>query len=126
MKILLYASLFSIFLTTAVAKRAAPRAATPVTHDGTVYSAPHGAGQIGLVQARDASTKAVLWEQVIYKIEHDPDLERDVQWVFIADLKIEGRLLIITDERNRRYSLDLKTRKVSKLKQADKPDPPAA
>lgn len=116
---------FSICFTTALAKRSAPVQVDPVTHEGIEYSAPRDAGSIGQVQARDAGSKKVLWEQVIYQISYDPDLERDVQWVFISDLKIEGDFLIITDERKRCYSLNLKTRKVGK-KVAIKPVQAAA
>jgi len=116
---------FSICITTALAKRLAPVQVAPVTHEGIEYSAPRDASSIGQVQARDAASKKVLWEQVIYQIAYDPDLERDVQWVFISDLKIEGDFLIITDERKRCYSLNLKTRKVGK-KVAIKPEQAAA
>ena len=54
----------------------------------------------------------MLWEKVIYQIAYNEDLERDVQWIFIADLEIRKGNLIITDEHKRRYSLNLKTNEV--------------
>lgn len=110
------AAVFSIAcMTLATAKRAAPVEVAPVSRDGIEYCAPRSAGKIGQVQARDAESKKVLWEATIYEIEYDPDLEKDVQWVFISGLNIEGESLIITDERNKRYALDLKTREMREL-----------
>lgn len=111
-----FTALFSVAcMTLATAKRAAPEKVAPVSRDGIEYCAPRSADKVGRVQARDAESKKVLWEATIYEIEYDPDLEKDVQWIFISGPNIEGESLIITDERNKRYALDLKTREVHEL-----------
>jgi hypothetical protein len=46
--------------------------------------------------------------------------EADVQWVFIASMILKDDTLILTDERARRFVLDLKTKKVIKLKDNEK------
>ncbi len=102
----------------AVAKRIAPKDVAPVARDGVEYSAPSGVSNMGMVRAREGAGGKVLWEQKIYEVEIDPKLERDVQWVFISDLKLHGGLLIITDERQRHFSLDLETREVRQIRDA--------
>lgn len=99
----------------ALAKRIAPKEVPPVVHAGIEYSVPLGADKLGIVRAREEAGGKVLWEQKIYEVEFNPKLERDVQWVFISDLKMEGKSLIITDERNRRYALNPETREVRPL-----------
>ena len=111
----LTALLFGVFITTALAKRIAPREVAPVSHEGIEYYAPLDVNMIGRIQARDPATKKVLWEQVIFKITYDSELERDVQWVFISNLRIDDGMLIITDERNRRYSMNPETREVRRI-----------
>ena len=103
---------FGICLSVASAKRIAPKKVPPVTHEGIEYHAPLDVANIGRIQARDPESKKGLWEKVIYQIAYNEDLERDVQWIFIADLEIRKGNLIITDEHKRRYSLNLKTNEV--------------
>ena len=43
-----------------------------------------------------------------------PWLEEDVQWVFISDLKLDEDSLLVRDEKNRCYSIQLNTRRVRK------------
>jgi hypothetical protein len=68
---------------------------------------------MGFVVALDAATKKELWRAQIYQVVKDPDLEGDVQDVFITKLAKDGGALIVTDERNRTYRLDLTTKKVT-------------
>ena len=97
----------------AYTKRAAPNPVKPLVHDGVEYSAPMGVEKMGVIEARDAKSKALLWAQKIYRIKYNPDLERDVQWVFIKEIEIEDESLIVINERGQKYALDLKTRKVT-------------
>ena len=68
----------------------------------------------GHLNAFDAASGASLWLLRVYAIDYDPDLEEDVQDVFIETLRAGrgGRTLEITDERGRRYTLDLASRAV--------------
>ena len=97
------------------AKRAGPKPVTPVVHDGVKYLAPNDNGCEGRVEARKADTDEKLWDAVIYTVKIDPNLEQDVQWVFITALKIDGDKLHVTNEKKEQYILDLKTRKVEKV-----------
>ena len=40
--------------------------------------------------------------------------EEDNQWVFISDLKFAGNSLLVRDEKNRCYSIELNTKHVKK------------
>ena len=109
------ALVLSVFaLPSAEAKRAAPKPVAPVVANGVAYSAPHAA--MGVVVATDVATRKELWRETVYTIRIDPELERDVQDVFITALSVEGGVLIIENERGERYALDLATRRVTKRK----------
>ena len=71
---------------------------------------------MGFVVATDARSRKELWRERIYTVRVNPELERDVQDVFITSLAVENGTLIITNERGDTYALDLATRKVTKRK----------
>ena len=88
----------------------------PVVHDGVKYLAPNANGREGKVEARSEKTGEKLWDAVIYTVTIDPNLEQDVQWVFITELAVRDGKLLVTNEKGERYVVDLKTRKVEKVK----------
>ena len=45
----------------------------------------------------------------------DPNLEEDVQWVFIESLSIRDNTLIVASERKDAYEIDLKTKAITQL-----------
>src|SRR4051794_18266161 len=89
------------------AKRSAPADVPPVVSDGIEYSAPHD--PIGWVIATDVKTRREIYRRRIYQIPIKPDLERDVQDVFITALEVKRNFLIVTNERGAMYALDLST-----------------
>ena len=94
----------------AEAKRGAPAGVLPVKVGNIEYSAPHRNGtqkQMGFIEARDSRSGKLIWSRQIYAVKYDPDLEGDVQDVFIKRITVEGSNLIITNERNSKYQLDL-------------------
>jgi len=101
-------------------KRSAPAPVDPVVHEGVRYEAlqwgkARNLGQNGgYVSAHDATFGKELWLQKVYDVTYDGDMEDDKRDVFITSLAISGNCLIVEDERGEHYSLDLKTRKVSK------------
>jgi hypothetical protein len=105
------------------AKRASPKPVPPVVHDGVKYVAPNANGREGKIEARSESTGKKLWDVVIYTIKIDPNLEQDVQWVFITKLAIRDNTIIVTNEKNEQFTLDLKTKKVEKLKKNERKRP---
>ena len=102
-----------------VAKRAVPSKVTPVQVGSIEYSAPHRNGsnkQMGFIEARDLKSGELLWIRQIYVVKYDPDLEGDVQDVYIKNIKVKGNSLIISNERKSEYQLNLKTLQVKMLK----------
>ena len=100
--------------TSAEAKRVAPTPVRPVTIGLIAYSAPHTHGRV--VVATDTHSKKELWRQRIYPVFINPFKERDVQEVYIVSLiQRGGHALTITNESGRRFTLNLNTRKVTKV-----------
>jgi hypothetical protein len=103
----------------AEAKRGAPAEVLPVTVGNIKYSAPHRNGthkQMGFIEARAPKSGELIWSRQIYAVKYDPDLEGDVQDVFMKSITVEGNHLIITNERNSKYQLDLNCLEVKVIK----------
>ena len=101
------------------AKRGAPAEVLPVTVGNIKYSVPHRNGmqkQMGFIEARDVKSGKLIWSRQIYAVKYDPDMEGDVQDVFIKSINVEGNSLIITNERNSKYQLDLNSLEVKVIK----------
>ena len=98
------------------AKRAGPKPVAPVVHNGVKYVAPNESGRQGKVEARNEETGEKLWDVVVYTVKIDPNLEEDIQWVFITGLAVRGNALLVTNEKNEHFTVDLKTKKVEKVK----------
>ena len=97
------------------AKRGGPKPVAPVVRSGVKYVAPNGNGRTGRVEARNEQTGEKLWDAVIYTVKIDPNIEEDVQWVFITGLAVRDNALLVTNEKNELFTLDLKTKKVAKV-----------
>ncbi len=100
------------------AKRAAPKAIPDIVADGVRFSASHWreSGRSrngGSVRAYSARSGELLWEKRVYEVPEDTNLEADVQQVHISALALNGGYLEITDERGRRYRLDILTREIT-------------
>ena len=112
----------------ALAKRGDPKQIAPVVSGGVKYIAPdvmpnylsiYGASKCfrsgGCVEARDRKTGKLLWQVEVYQTIYDPNVEMDVQSVYINLLKIDRDKLIVKNERGERYAVDLKSHTVKKL-----------
>src|SRR5262245_7707920 len=93
----------------AFAKRIAPVNVDPVMYEGIRYVAPNDDGRRGYIEAWNVATNKKLWELTIFSNRIDPNLEQDVQWVFIKALNIHDGRLIATSERGETYQVDLET-----------------
>lgn len=100
------------------AKRPQAAKVEPVINKGIRFAAPNDDGRRGYIQAWDTKTNKPLWDLTIYRVSINPFMEEDVQWVFIKRLSLADNRLIVVDERDRAYGVDLKTRMVKKLKLA--------
>lgn len=102
------------FLTVnAAAKRVPPKPVSPVTSGGVRYSA-EGDGRDQYVVAVDATSGNELWKVKVFHNRVKFWVEEDVQWVFITNLKLAYKLLLVRDERSRCYAVDLTKKRVNK------------
>jgi len=105
------------------AKRVGPKAVAPVTVGGIRYEVlpwgkKRGLGQNGGYLATfDAKTGAELGIIKVYDVKYDLKLEADVQDIFITRLDLVDGGLAVTDERGRKYLVDVATRSVRAVPQ---------
>lgn len=95
------------------AKRIAPVKVEPVIYEGIRYVAPNDDGRCGYIEAWNVGTNKKLWGLTIFTNRIDPNLEEDVQWVFINRLTIKDGMLMVTSESGRTYQVDLKTEAIT-------------
>ena len=71
--------------------------------------------QRGVVAAFAADSEERLWAQLVYTTSVDPKWEKDVQDVFITELRLEDdeTKLVVVNERKQTFVIDLETRQVS-------------
>ena len=97
----------------ASAKRIAPVKVNPVIYEGVRYVAPNDDGRRGYIEAWNVGTNKKLWELTIFTNGIDPNLEEDVQWVFIKALNIQDGRLMVTSERGKTYQVDVNTKAIT-------------
>ncbi|MES1172327.1 MAG: hypothetical protein ABUL77_03735 [Bacteroidota bacterium] len=100
-------------------KRLGPEEVPPVTIGQTRFEVVHWGRQRGLGQnggyiaAIDVPSGKELWTLKVYEVKYDPDMEEDVQDVFIESLAPRGDdRLAIVDERGRKYIVEPRQRQV--------------
>ena len=81
------------------AKRLPPVNVAAVIHEGVRYVAPNNDGRRGYIEAWNVGTNKKLWELTLFTNRIDPNIEEDVQWVFIKVLNIQDGRLMVTSER---------------------------
>ncbi|MCK9608366.1 MAG: hypothetical protein M0R33_18125 [Methylomonas sp.] len=105
---------------TLMAKRLGPKDVPAVTIKNLRFEAIHWGKDRGFAQnggyiaAFDKTSGEELWTLKIYDIVYDPELESDVQDLFIKSMKKSwfGNVLKIIDERGRQYSVNTDDRTV--------------
>lgn len=118
-------SIFSLFLVSLFsipplqAKRKEPTPVPPILYNGIQYRAPHwgkmnGKEQNGgYIEAWDPKLNKKLWELRVYSISsNNHATEADIWDVFITALSIQNGQLIVVNEKNERYAIDLEQQKV--------------
>ena len=95
------------------AKRLPPVKVDPVIYEGIRYVAPNDDGRRGYIEAWNVGTNKKLWELTIFTNRIDPNLEEDVQWVFIKALNIQDGRLMVTSERGKTYQVDVNTKAIT-------------
>ena len=113
-----------LFVASAFSKRTAPPDVNPIIDGTTTYSVPAFISDEsenqkgGFVEGRDTKSGKLLWRAKVYTTQYDPRLERDVQDVFINSMSLDKRLriLLLSDEAERVFVLDLDSRKVTLIR----------
>jgi len=118
-------TLFLLLPQLASAKRTAPANVAPVIYQGIRYVAPNDDGRRGYIEAWNVGTNKKLWELTIFTNGIDPNLEEDVQWVFIKALNIQDGRLMVTSERSRTYQVDVNTKAIAQSESVSSPSPGA-
>jgi hypothetical protein len=109
----------------APAKRLPPVKVDPVVYEGIRYVAPNNDGRRGCIEAWNVGTNKKLWELTLFTNRIDPNLEEDVQWVFIKALNIQDGRLIVTSERGKTYQVDVNTKAITHSESVSSPSPGA-
>jgi hypothetical protein len=109
----------------ASAKRIAPVKVDPVIYEGIRYVAPNDDGRRGYIEAWNVGTNKKLWESTIFTNLIDPNLEEDVQWVFIKALNIQDGRLMVTSERGNTYQVDVNAKAIMQSESVSSPSPGA-
>jgi hypothetical protein len=102
-----------LLLESASAKRLEPAKVEPIIYEGVRYVAPNDDGRRGYVEAWNVATNKKLWELTIFNNRIDPNLEEDVQWIFVKLLAIHDRDLFVTSENGKTYRVDLNTKQIT-------------
>lgn len=90
-----------------VASRTAPPEVAPVKSRGVRYVAPNADGRTAWVEAWDTRTGRKFATIKVFTNGIRPNLEEDVQWIFISRLQVSGNRLAVTDELGRRHYVAL-------------------
>ena len=106
-------------------KRLPPARVDPVIYEGIRYVAPNDDGRRGYIEAWNVGTNKKLWELTIFTNGIDPNLEEDVQWVFIKALNIQDGRLTVTSERGKIYQVDVNTKAITQADSLSSPSPGA-
>lgn len=100
-------------------EREEPSTPDPVSLNGVRYEAlqwgkARGLGQNGgFIVAIDEKSGAEKWVLKVYDVTYDPDLESDVQDVFITTLELETEnLLHVVNELDEHYLVNIETQTV--------------
>src|ERR1700756_135655 len=118
--------LLALFLAQlASAKRIAPVRVDPIVYEGIRYVAPNDDGRRGYIEAWNVGTNQKLWELTVFTNRIDPNLEEDVQWVFIKALNIKDGRLMVTSERGKTYLVDVNAKTVMQSDSLMSPSPGA-
>src|SRR5262245_44347438 len=105
----------------ASAKRIAPMKVEPVIYRGVRYVAPNDDGRRGYIEAWNVGTNKKLWELTIFTNRIDPNLEEDVQSMFIKTLNIRDGKLVVTSERGTTYQVDVNTKEITQSNSQSSP-----
>lgn len=101
------------------AKRANIEYPDKIIIENIEYKASYEMGNLfqkAYIEARNIETDKIIWKKEIYQITLNPIMEQDVQWVMIVKVEMKDNKLIISNEKEQKFLLDLETLEVEKIK----------
>jgi hypothetical protein len=96
-----------------LSKRLEPKKVNSVVHNGKEYSINHSKVGTILIRDKKSNTEKLV---TVYTIDYDSNLEKDVQDVYIKSIKIYNNYLLIQNERDSTYKMELETNEILKVK----------
>jgi outer membrane protein assembly factor BamB len=102
---------FLCYLPALPAKRLPPKPVPPVVSGNVQYSV-EGEEGAQYVVASNVTSGQELWRVKVFQTHVRQRLEKDVQWVFITELTLASKQLLVRDEKARCYAVDLTTKRV--------------
>jgi hypothetical protein len=91
------------------AKRMPPPPAQSLEYKGIRYVAPNDNGEVAYLQVWDASQNRLLYTVNVFRNPINPNLEQDVQHVYISNLSVANNFLVVSDERGRSHYYDIES-----------------
>jgi len=119
--IMVTVALMFVFAATSVnSKRLGPAPIEPVSRNNVVYSVPafvSGETQNGgYIEARNKASGELIWRLKVYKTEYARNLERDIQDVFIISIRLEAESIVVVDDKDRVFEVNMNTRNITRKK----------
>ena len=116
----LFICIFLFSLSLCFAKRTPPPQVPSIIHNKYEYIADYKSGLLsgkGVIIIKNIDTSEIVKTITIYKNWYNPFLEKDVQWIFIKDMKmIDNNKIRIYNEREKGFEINLENFKVTKIK----------
>ena len=111
--------IFLFSLSLCFAKRTPPPQVPSIIHNKYEYIADYKSGLLsgkGVIIIKNIDTSEIVKTITIYKNRFNPFLEKDIQLIFIKDMKmIDNNTIRIYNERERLFELNLKNYKVKEI-----------
>ena len=105
--------LFAVASMPALAKHGAPARIEPIVHQGVRYVVPNDKGLRAYIEAWDMNTERRLWTKTVFRHWYIPPFGTEcMHYEYISTMTLKGDQLMLTSERGRDYSLDVRTRAV--------------
>jgi hypothetical protein len=109
--------LFVLASPSVLAKHKAPASVDPIIHQGVRYVLPNDKGLHAYVEAWDAQTERKLWTKTVFRRWFCPFRGTEcMQYEYINSMVLQTDQLLLTSERGREFTLDIRTHAVRRVR----------
>jgi len=113
----MFALLSVLASSSALAKHKAPASVEPIVHQGVRYVLPNDKGLHAYVEAWDVQTGRKMWTKSVFRRWFCPFRGTEcMQYEYINSMVLQTDQLLLTSERGREFTLDIRTRAVRRVK----------